>query len=182
MFEENGPVPKLADFGFAAFASNKLIEIVGTKHWLAPEIRSRRLHTLDQAKLSDIFSFGVLCLWVLFREELVKRGEDLTKPLPPKGLVASAVTTLSGVLKPIGRVLGFVDQDVSPDIQIIGAHNTFPKETNKIKTLALELVSGLPHTVWKERLEQLFMSALDTDTEKRAQSVEYLMRFLGDQR
>ncbi|KAI0811763.1 hypothetical protein GGR55DRAFT_641691 [Xylaria sp. FL0064] len=160
VFEDHEPVPKLADFGFAAFASNKDIKIVGTEIWRAPEISSRLTHTLKQARLSDAFSFGILCLWVIFRQDLL---EDYAAQyqVPEKR---------SGWLEPASRWFGLGSpKRLDPDIHRIGLHNSPISSKNTAKTLAMELVDNVSDNVWKNRLTQLFNSTLEANAEKRSQ-------------
>ncbi|KAI1750907.1 hypothetical protein F4782DRAFT_507179 [Xylaria castorea] len=164
VFDDQKPTPKLADFGFAAFASSKHIRIVGTQIWRAPEITSRLTHTLKQAKLADAFSFGLLCLWVVFRQELLQRSKDQSQT-PNKS---------SGWLESAGRWLGLgFAKRLDPDIDQIGIHNNQTASKNKAKALALELVDTISDMVWKNRLAQLFESTLEADAEKRSQRLEY---------
>ncbi|RYP46691.1 hypothetical protein DL768_007124 [Monosporascus sp. mg162] len=161
------PVAKLSDFGYSAFASNKYIRIVGTDIWRAPEIPSRMTHTLDQAKLADMFSFGVLCLWVIFLKELRERDER-------QAIVeASTSSFISKCLKSASDLLLRAKQ-VDPALHQLGMHNNVNIAKNSIRTLALELVDGMPDTTWKEKLRRLFESTLEVDTNKRAQSLQAL--------
>ncbi|KAI1429751.1 hypothetical protein F5Y12DRAFT_709753 [Xylaria sp. FL1777] len=163
VFGDKEPVPKLADFGFAAFASNKHIRIVGTEIWRAPEIASRLTHTLKQAKISDAFSFGLLCLWVIFRQELLERGKDQSQP-PNKN---------PGWLESASRWLGFgFANRLDPDINEISIHNNPTASRNKAKALAMELVESMSDTAWKNKLTQLFDSTLEVNAEKRAQCLD----------
>ncbi|KAI1353855.1 hypothetical protein F5Y01DRAFT_312448 [Xylaria sp. FL0043] len=160
VFGKQEPVPKLADFGFAAFASNKYIKIVGTEIWRAPEITSRLTHTLKQARLSDAFSFGLLCLWVIFRQDLLE-GYAAQYQVPEKS---------SGWLESASRWLGLGPRKrLDPDIHQIGLHNSPIASKNTAKTLAMELVGNVSDTVWKNRLTQLFKSTLEAQAEKRSQ-------------
>ncbi|KAI1277030.1 hypothetical protein F5Y07DRAFT_364918 [Xylaria sp. FL0933] len=160
VFEDQGPVPKLADFGFAAFASNKYIRIVGTEIWRAPEITSRLTHTLKQARLSDAFSFGLLCLWVIFRQDLLERYAAQYQ----------APEKTSGWLESASRWLGLSSpKRLDLDIHQIGLHNSPIAAKNTAKTLAMELVDSVSDTVWKNRLTQLFKSTLEANAEKRSQ-------------
>ena len=73
---ENGPgdyVAKVADFGFSThFGSEQdLIKMPESVPWNAPERHHR--HFLPQdAKAMDVYSFGMLCLWLLFGVESSK--------------------------------------------------------------------------------------------------------------
>ncbi|KAI3334721.1 hypothetical protein F4824DRAFT_177811 [Ustulina deusta] len=164
VFDDEKPTPKLADFGFAAFASSKHIRIVGTEIWRAPEITSRLTHTLEQAKLADAFSFGLLCLWVVFRQTLLQRFKDQTHP-PNKS---------SGWLESASRWLGLgFAKRLDPDIHQIGIHNNQTASKNTAKALALQLVDTMSDTRWKSKLTQLFESTLEADAEKRSQRLEY---------
>lgn len=64
--ENNNTVSaKVADFGFSAMSSsNKLLFLPRSVPWNAPEWH-RRGFSFDQALRQDIFSFGLLCLWLL---------------------------------------------------------------------------------------------------------------------
>jgi serine/threonine protein kinase len=69
----------LADFGFSPFSESDddLVYVPRSEPWEAPE-RHIRESTLRNAKKMDIYSFGLLCLWIFFKEEYLS---DLGFPL-----------------------------------------------------------------------------------------------------
>jgi serine/threonine protein kinase len=71
---------KVIDFGYSVryVDDNDRLTLTGTERWNAPEHGSCvRLWTLSQAMNADRFSFGMLCLWLLFEPSLSGRT-----PLP----------------------------------------------------------------------------------------------------
>jgi serine/threonine protein kinase len=59
---------KVADFGFSTYFQDEqedLIQIPKSVPWTAPEYH-KRYFTSQSAKLMDTYSFGMLCLWLLF--------------------------------------------------------------------------------------------------------------------
>ncbi|CAG9952042.1 unnamed protein product [Clonostachys rosea f. rosea IK726] len=72
---------KLIDFGYSTlYSTQKLrVQLPISKPWNAPEHdRAAREWTFEGAKLADVYSFGLLCLWVLFERSLSGLA-----PLPP---------------------------------------------------------------------------------------------------
>jgi serine/threonine protein kinase len=69
IFESNSDryVAKAADFGYSTlFASdNELVKMPRSPYWVAPEWHHRGFTTKDAMKM-DVYSFGMLCLWLLF--------------------------------------------------------------------------------------------------------------------
>jgi len=69
IFEDksNYYVGKVADFGYSSwFASdNDFVKLPYSEPWHAPEYHHRAITAL-QAKKMDIYSFGMVCLWLLF--------------------------------------------------------------------------------------------------------------------
>lgn len=48
---------------------SEVVYLPGSTPWNAPELHHRGFE-LPQAKKTDIYSFGMLCLWVLFKDDL----------------------------------------------------------------------------------------------------------------
>lgn len=75
-FEDGSIVPQVADFGYSTIytSSDPTITVSRTIPWHAPEVgeRTNRFLHLDAIR-TDIFSFGMLCLWVLFRDEFANQ-------------------------------------------------------------------------------------------------------------
>ena len=71
-------VAKVADFGFATcFQShNDLISMPKSEPWNAPERHDRSIKT-EQGKQMNVYSFGMLCFWLVF-----KAGSSIDLPLP----------------------------------------------------------------------------------------------------
>lgn len=72
-------VAKVADFGFATcfLGQNDLIKMPDIGTWNAPEYHARAFRP-EQAKQMDVYSFGLLCFWLLF-----KAASSADLPLPP---------------------------------------------------------------------------------------------------
>ena len=62
--EQGKPTIKIADFGYATNPGDD-IYLPLKWPWTAPE-RHIRVYQLNPAKKADIYSFGMVCLWVLF--------------------------------------------------------------------------------------------------------------------
>jgi serine/threonine protein kinase len=162
----------LADFGYAAFASNKHITIAGTEYWRAPEIGSRIEHTLEQAKMSDVFSFGILCFWIVFHKQL---GKEMRS------------SDYSPWWQSVKRSLG-LSSPSNPAEQLLANHNTPNASRNTMKALALRLVGKMPDVTWKKQLGELFESTLEADEKSRSRFFEsktepefaYIMRLLSE--
>lgn len=62
-----GLCAKVMDFGYSCFgcAETDLVELAHTPLWQAPEWRQGPF-TIRDAKLTDVYSYGKLCAWVLF--------------------------------------------------------------------------------------------------------------------
>ena len=60
----------LTDFGFARFAPNDdgPVKVTRSEPWEAPEWNHREFK-LEDAKNLDTYSFGLLCLWLFFKDE-----------------------------------------------------------------------------------------------------------------
>jgi len=65
--ESNHFVAKTADFGYSTqFANdNELVKMPRSSYWVAPEWHHRGFTTMNAMKM-DMYSFGMLCLWLLF--------------------------------------------------------------------------------------------------------------------
>ncbi len=58
---------KLSDFGYSALMGrDHTVDIAKTRPWHAPESEYTWSYNFDEAKKTDIYSFGILCFWILF--------------------------------------------------------------------------------------------------------------------
>ena len=90
----------MADFGYSCFGTDDedIVYLPCSLPWAAPEYHSRGI-TLRDAKKMDVYSFGMLCLYILFQECL---GDP----------TSSSVTCLDR-LKLSGSLLDFARETVS---------------------------------------------------------------------
>jgi len=91
IFEDTGGMftTKVADYGFSTlcvdYAEGEKVLLPGSYPWTAREVEANNVVTFEQAKLADIFSFGMLCLWLLFHETLPKTPGSLESSLERGG-------------------------------------------------------------------------------------------------
>lgn len=72
-------IVKVTDFGYSTLTTqgSELIDLPQSEPWCAPEYHGRG-QSFVQAKKADVFSFGMLCLWILFNEHIavIARNEQ----------------------------------------------------------------------------------------------------------
>lgn len=134
---------KLSDFGFSALASNKLFDLGGTYPWRAPELVSLDGATHEEAKRTDLYSFGMLCLWVIFRNKLAEMGEEPKQPFPVRRSSSSLLGGLSSALSRFSTGRSNTLAPAAPDLEQLKLSNTPDKLTNNMPELAQDLVEGL---------------------------------------
>lgn len=72
IFEDKmGLVAKVIDFGCSCFGSkdDDLVSLSRTAQWAAPEISNSHM-TIQAAKLTDIYSYGMVCAWIFFGQDM----------------------------------------------------------------------------------------------------------------
>jgi hypothetical protein len=72
--------PKVIDFGYSIrFQTDQdTTEIMArSEPWCAPELETKKSYKLEEMRKMDTFSFGMLCVWVMFEEYL-----SCIEPLP----------------------------------------------------------------------------------------------------
>ena len=146
---------KLADFGYAGWAiDNKediLIKPPRSRPWNAPEYHHRGF-TISGARKLDIYSFGMLCLWVLF----------FNRSLDGYSAPTDVKLTWSWPFN---------------DFQLLDNM----KHENTLGDFAVDLVrseEGLPADQ-RENMERFFLSALARDPAERTMNFEELASLLG---
>jgi len=74
------PVSKVADFGFSCLGAKDtdIIRLPKTSPWEAPEWHDRGF-TISAAKKADFYSFGLLCVWILFNDQLVESSAEVSQ-------------------------------------------------------------------------------------------------------
>lgn len=148
-----GTAVLLADFGYSKFgAADELTRLPKVEPWEAPEWHPRKFELGDIQKM-DMYSFGLICLWLFFREE------SLVDLELPSATVESAFLAL--------------------DHSAVARVQSKKAEGNSILDWARNLVrrSELGAHV-KSRLERVFDLTLDTDRSQRASSMEELTNIL----
>ncbi|KAL5321933.1 hypothetical protein ACEPPN_009898 [Leptodophora sp. 'Broadleaf-Isolate-01'] len=85
--DRENPLAKLIDFAYSCFGAdiNSRVYLPRTSPWiLAPEWHPRGF-SLAAAKRLDVFSYGMLCVWILFQQEISnifgKSGENCVEDL-----------------------------------------------------------------------------------------------------
>ncbi|KAL9120619.1 MAG: hypothetical protein Q9187_002827 [Circinaria calcarea] len=75
--EDNTLLAKVADFGFSTLVSSDgMANLACSVPWYAPEYHPRKF-TFLAAQKADMFSFGMLCLWLLFKNDLLEMSKEL---------------------------------------------------------------------------------------------------------
>ena len=153
-------VAKVADFGYSirTTGENDLVKLPHSRLWNAPEWHDRGFRS-SEAKKSDAYSFGLLCLWFLFRE------------------------IFSRILDTPEYECGNENDDV-PFIELregllIRKFLLESKAEGMLHTLAHRLmtVAGLDNE-YKNRLDQFFKLTLECDPAKRCSDFVELGRLL----
>ena len=142
------------DFGYSSFES--LVKIPRSLPWEAPEWHPRSFGR-ETAKKMDIYSFGLLCLWLLFP------ADDLHSPGLPNINLDLAFSSTSE-----DNVMMRKFQDL--------------KTSGKLLESVLELLwrkDGIPEDT-RSVLEQLFRLSLPKDPAKRATKMDTFMDLLCD--
>lgn len=69
---------RVTDFGYSCMGAKdtNIVYLPVSRDWCAPEYHDRGIE-LHRAKMMDIYSFGMVCLWVLFGEEFAVWREEL---------------------------------------------------------------------------------------------------------
>ena len=160
----------MTDFGYSTIAVGKAeITLAQSIPWDAPEYQRRRF-TLAEAKKLDVFSFGALCFWVIFREKLEDAGEKIL----PK--VDSFWSRSVGHIWPMG---GFLRQGNinMPDIEAL----VKLRQERTMEKFALECVeadSSLSENQ-KQHLNRVFQSTLAFETKNRLADLGEIVCLLG---
>lgn len=160
VFQDKGKplVAKVADFGYSCLGvkDDDFVRLPMSRPWNAPEWHHREFR-IYAAKKTDVYSFGMLCLWVLFSDELLRYVAD-----------AGANTTPGSIDGPWG-----------------GSYWTSRleelKEEDKLTNIADELISKAVHLTAPQRvaLGKFFEGTLCRDWKSRESDFEKLIRFLN---
>jgi len=150
---------KVTDFGYSTFTIDEegSVLLPKSRPWNAPEHHFGEF-TISEAKKTDVYSFGMLCIWVLFGNSLpdvlITTAEEETKsvsfnaPLGPR--------TLLEKLRDEGKV-------------------------EQIANQLVELMTGL-NTEYKTRLKGFFSLTLQLNPAQRTSNFEKLVRLLSPNR
>ena len=172
--ENNKATVKLADFGFSAFASSKNLTLGGTVPWMAPEVQSRGSHTLSQAKQTDMFSFGLLVLWILFRKQLQEKGRSM-QSADPRANSGGVLAVTRRLIRRVTDWIGGPQIETSPDIRYLMSLNTLKESSNSVRTVALQLIKDniADNSRWKKSLTDLLGQILQFDHTSRGNDAEF---------
>lgn len=150
---------QLADFGYSTryMSENDEIRLPISRPWNAPEVdRTNRSWTPSEAKQADLFSFALLCTWVLFEPRLSSEYD----------VFAASETPIQNIFPCEDRAKEIISQNKP-----------------RIQAAALELLSlhrGLDEAI-NTSLEQFLASCLSTDPHERQASLAGFLhrRFVG---
>jgi serine/threonine protein kinase len=153
---ENGAgsyTAKVADFGFSTHFHSELEDLIQMPEsipWTAPEYHRRRF-TSQSAQAMDMYSFGMLCLWLLFDAVPSRVQDDTTnfsfEAEPWKGKYDLLLTLKNH------RLLDWAVEVVANDAKI----------GDELKT----------------QLKQFFLSSLHPNPELRMTNWDHLLHFLA---
>ena len=162
IFEDDSRfIAKVADFGFATclHGDEDLLSIPISEPWTAPE-HSDHLFRPESAKKMDVYSFALLCTWLLF-----EAGSCRGLLLPPD-------TNLE-----TGQVVTFEPRQSEQNILQLWKRDSDEKLVKWISWLVREderLNSNL-----KDNLIRFFWSTLTFDPESRCMDFERLVALLS---
>lgn len=76
--DDGGTTFKVSDFGYSTLVAGKegTVVLPKSRPWHAPEHHFGDFKVAD-AKKTDVYSFGILCLWILFRDRLSEISEEI---------------------------------------------------------------------------------------------------------
>lgn len=71
---------QVTDFGYSCMGAkeNDIVYLPVSRDWCAPEYHDRGIE-LHKAKKMDIYSFAMVCLWVLFGKEFIELRQELER-------------------------------------------------------------------------------------------------------
>jgi serine/threonine protein kinase len=73
---------KVTDFGYSTVSrGSSRINMPFSRGWTAPEYPRRGGYTFSEAMRMDVFSFGLVCLWLLFFSEKEEVPDDVQNAL-----------------------------------------------------------------------------------------------------
>ena len=143
----------MADFGWSFLlheSDRNLIYPAKSSPWNAPEYHHRGF-TIEQTQKQDVFSFGMLCFWVMFHAEISAKARD---SLNGKGYSNSA-------FQQSGEIYILLEEW---------------KVKGRLQAVALDMIAARSDltTTTKEILMQLFVSTLAHDPKERETDFEEL--------
>ncbi|KAI3322011.1 hypothetical protein HD806DRAFT_500721 [Xylariaceae sp. AK1471] len=153
--EESGEYRvKAIDFGYSTRyeGENYRAKMFTTPPWTAPEYRSSREWTYSQAVQLDIFSFGLLCFWLLFEHYLCG-----IKPLP-RGYKSGTSPVYASAMHAL--------QDIKEQLF-----------TGTLIESLLENEATLDENR-RRRLRDFFLSSLKENPQERADDMQILLKLL----
>ncbi|OQV08958.1 Protein kinase domain-containing protein [Cladophialophora immunda] len=150
---------KLADFGFSTTASTDAIVLPISLPWNAPELEGRKKtsYNLSSAKKVDVYCFGMLCLWVLFWEQLEEKGS----PMEGGGIFSRTWRNMHNIIRKL--VTG---EAASIDLESLRNLNRETAENNKTLKYALQFADAAVGE-FRPALQRLFEQTLVFDPDQR---------------
>lgn len=163
--DSGGYIAKVVDFGYStqSVRDDELITMPASWPWSAPEYHHRGF-TPSQAAKMDVYSFGMLCLWLLFRENFSETSPILTDIL--NGKRGSTISTQQCNKYDRWNIL---DELKSQDKLVTFAHQ-------------IVMTTTIFNDEQKSALDLFFSSTLVTDPVVRISDFRQLLRFLDPNR
>ena len=150
---------KVADFGFSTYfhGDQDLIKMPKSEPWNAPEHHNRYFYP-QGAKAMDVYSFGMLCLWLLF------------------GIESSETTLSPSETANNSLVFSFKAEDWHKKDDLL-----LSWKRDRLLEWAVGLVAehGSFASKIREDLTQLFQSSLSFGYKTRARDFDCLLNFLA---
>ena len=149
---------KVTDFGYSTLATSEegMVFLPKSRPWNAPEHHFGEFNAL-KAKKTDVYSFGMLSLWVLFGNTL-----------PDISQTTAGATELISFNAPLGRRT-LLEQLKDED------------QVQHIANRLMESMSGL-NTEQRVRLKEFFSLTVSLNPEKRTSDVGKLVSLLDQER
>jgi serine/threonine protein kinase len=151
----------MADFGYSTLAAGETGKVLLPKSrpWNAPEHHFGEF-TVGDAKKTDVYSFGMLCLWILFGDS-------------PLGILQ---TTAEGTTE-------FISFDAPPRFRP-RTYLEQLKDDDKVEHVVSEHIESMIgwHTEQRTCLKEFFRSTLQRGPEKRTSDFARLVSYMSNKR